>query len=57
MSWFWTENRPVVGEWLKRAKERQNYSGISDYLDPDYVALCREKGREASPYIRKMLVG
>jgi len=57
MSWFWTQrgDRLVVSEWLERAKTRTNYSGISDYRVPPYLALCEEKGRAASPRIKKML--
>lgn len=54
MSWFW-DDRPAVGEWLERARARPNYSGIKDYLVPEYVDLCKERGREASPLLRAML--
>ncbi len=55
LSWFWEGDRQMVGDWLKRAKGRPNYSGIGDYYDQNYVALTREKGREATPQIRELV--
>ncbi|MCY4427919.1 MAG: glutathione S-transferase family protein [Halieaceae bacterium] len=55
MDWFWEGERSVVADWLARAKARPNFSGISDYIVPDYVSLCAAKGTEATPKIRAML--
>ena len=55
LSWFWEDEREAVGDWLRRAKARPNYSGIADYYDKNYVALATEKGREATPRLRELV--
>lgn len=48
LSAMWRD-RPAVAAWLDRVREKPNYAGIADYLDPATVAFFAEAGAEAAP--------
>lgn len=55
LPWFWEGERSPVGEWFDRVQARANYSAVRDYQVAQYLKLVSEKGKEASPHLRKML--
>jgi len=55
LGWMWESRRPAVGRWLERCKERSNYSGIANYLDPKYTDLMGRTGRDARGKIEAIL--
>lgn len=54
LRWMW-DQRPRVAEWYRRIEERRNFAAIRDFLNPKYLALMAEKGREAAPQARAIL--
>lgn len=54
-SWLWDGERASIGRWLDLCKRRRNYSGIANYLDPDYLELLDRSGREACARVRALL--
>lgn len=56
MDWMWADQpRRAVQDWYQRSRQRANYRAITDYLDPAYVALASEKGKEAALQLKAML--
>ncbi len=55
LSWLWEGERASIGRWLDRCKLRGNFSGIANYLDPNYLQLMASTGREAHEKIKAML--
>jgi glutathione S-transferase len=55
MSWIWSGRRSAIDDWLSRCKARANFSGISSYLDPQYLQLLERCGRELTPRLRAVL--
>jgi len=47
LGWLWREqpDRGQVGDWLDRCVARDNFTGISAYLSPQYLATMAEHGR------------
>jgi glutathione S-transferase len=51
------DDKPRVAGWYDRIKARPSYrAGIDDWLDKDYMALMAEKGDDAWPAVRSMIV-
>jgi glutathione S-transferase len=55
LGWMW-DRRPRVAGWYAGMQERPNFSAIRDFLNPKYLPLMREKGREIAGQARAMLV-
>lgn len=55
MEWIWDGERGAVGDWLRRAQERPNYTAIADYLDGSYVALAQAEGQKVQSAICAMV--
>ena len=56
-SWLWAGGSPYasVGDWLDRCYARPGYAGIADFLDPKYLTVMEQSGRDAEPKLRAML--
>ena len=51
------ENRPHVADWYARIRERPAYqAALTLWLNAKYLPLMEEKGREAWPRVRKVLL-
>lgn len=51
-------DKPLLSDWYKRIKARPSYTtGITDWLDPEYLSLMEDKGKEAWPKIEEMITG
>jgi glutathione S-transferase len=48
LSGMW-DRRPKLAAWYERIKALPSFAGITDYLDPGYLSLMKEKGEEARP--------
>ena len=46
LGWIW-DKRPGVARWYAAAQARPGFAGISNYVDPKYLALMGPRGREA----------
>jgi glutathione S-transferase len=55
MSWLWRDRHPRIEPWLERSKSRENFTGISDYLDPRYLDLMASLGKEARQKVEKLV--
>lgn len=55
LAWLWAGKRSAITAWLERCKARPNYSGIADYLEPHYLQLMQDSGRESGSSIRAIL--
>ena len=55
-AWLWQESpgRIQIQHWLDRCAREPGFSGISDNLEPAYLSVMGEKGREAVPVLREM---
>ena len=43
-------------DWYKRIKARPSYTtGITNWLDPEYLSLMGDKGNKAWPKIEEMI--
>lgn len=50
---FWQEDRPRVGEWLRRLKARPSFAEAFDAFHPhDYDDLLRDRGVDLWPQVR-----
>jgi glutathione S-transferase len=56
LSWMW-RGQPRVADWYARIQARPNFAAIGDFLDPGYLSLMAEKGREAAVKARSALGG
>ena len=56
-TWLWAEGSPYasIGPWLDRCYARPGYAGIADFLDPKYLAVMEQSGRNDEPKLRAML--
>ena len=56
-TWLWTDDGTysAVGPWLDRCYAQPGYAGISDFLDPKYLAVMESSGRDAEAQLRSML--
>ncbi len=54
LGWMW-ETRPRVADWYRLIEARQNFAAIRDFLNPKYLPLMAEKGREAGAKARAIL--
>lgn len=55
-SWLWQEvpGRIQIQDWVDRCAQEPGFKGISDNLEPTYLELMGEKGREAVPALREI---
>ncbi len=56
LAWLW-DRRSRVADWYARIQARPNFAAIHDFLNPKYLPLMAEKGREAVPKARAALGG
>jgi glutathione S-transferase len=57
LSWMW-DDKPKLAAWYERLRARPNFSlAMTDWLNPDYLTLMKEKGRETTQAIRDILAG
>lgn len=55
LSTMW-HKRPAVADWYARVTQRPSYqTAITDWVNPNYIPLMEEKGREAWPRIAEIL--
>lgn len=56
-TWLWTGGTAyaAVGPWLDRCYAQLGYAGISDFLDPKYLAVMESSGRDAEAQLRTMM--
>lgn len=51
------DKRPRLSAWFDHIRARENFTGISDYLDESYLELMRRTGPAACPRVSEILAG
>jgi glutathione S-transferase len=52
------QRRPRLAAWYARARERRSYrEALTDWLNPKYLELMSEKGRQEWPRVEEILAG
>lgn len=55
MEWLWNGSRAPISRWLERGKARPNFSGITDYLDQNYLKLMNDCGLELRAQLQSLI--
>lgn len=56
LDWFW-EDKPEVGDWFGRCKNRPEYAVVEEHVNPAYVELMRSVPAEDMESVRSIVRG